>query len=137
MDAGEGRKGQDVTQGLGVQTVLVVDEDPLVRQAFRALLTRDGYRSLQAESLSQAMALVRDEAVDLVITDLEFGGRAAPEAPARIRQIRDLPVIAVGADPAVWRSVAARSGAVFLKKPADIGAIRAAIAACLPNRTEE
>ena len=116
-----------------METVLVVDEDPLVRRAFRALLSRAGYRILQAGDLSVGVALARSEAVDLVITDLEFGGQPKPEAPSRFQQVRDVPVIAVCADPGLSER-AARCGIKVLKKPPDVSQIRAAIADCLAHR---
>jgi CheY-like chemotaxis protein len=49
-------------------TILVVDDDSLIRYALRDALTGDGYRVLEAETAAEAVAKSRD-GVDLVLLD--------------------------------------------------------------------
>jgi CheY-like chemotaxis protein len=51
-------------------TVLVVDDEPLVRNAFTRVLERAGHRVVRAEHGRAALELLRCEVVDLVITDV-------------------------------------------------------------------
>ncbi len=58
------------------QTVLVVDDDPLVREISAHLVESLGYRSLRAEHGRQALDMVLDETgrIDLVLTDVSMPG---------------------------------------------------------------
>lgn len=57
-------------------TVLVVDDDELVREMMAAFLSRRGYRVIEAGSADQAVRLL-DAArpVDVVLTDVRMPGR--------------------------------------------------------------
>ena len=69
--------------------ILVVDDNVLVRESFTELLRHRGYSVLQAGDGEQALAVVRQNAIDLAIIDvmmptmggLEFRQRLADEAP--------------------------------------------------------
>ena len=69
----------DPTEGMevppparGTETVLVVEDDPQLRQLTRKLLEHHGYRVLAAESADAALALAAGEAqaIDLLLTDI-------------------------------------------------------------------
>ena len=65
----------------GVETILVVDDEPELRRAACRLLQRHGYRTIEAASGEEGLEQVRANrgAVDLVFTDLAmpgFGGKA-------------------------------------------------------------
>src|SRR5215472_13739786 len=51
-----------------IPTILVVDDEPLIRYALNDRLTSDGYRVVEAETAAQAIAKSR-EGVDLVLLD--------------------------------------------------------------------
>ncbi|WP_175577802.1 response regulator [Mongoliimonas terrestris] len=80
-------------------TVLVVDDDPLVRTVTAAMLEHHGFAVLEAGNGRDALALMgrgegRGESVDLLIVDFEMPGMngiAVAEAIGRTRP--DLPVI--------------------------------------------
>jgi CheY-like chemotaxis protein len=54
------------------QTVLVVDDEPLVRGLVRAVLESDGYTVVEADGPQRALELARShpERIDLVLTDV-------------------------------------------------------------------
>jgi PAS domain S-box-containing protein len=69
-----------VTTLLGSETILLVEDNDQVRSMARAMLTRQGYRVLEAESGHRALAILEenDEKVDLLFTDVimpEMNGR--------------------------------------------------------------
>lgn len=55
-------------------TILVVDDEPLVRNAFARVLERAGHHVLRAGDGREALDLLRTDIVDLVITDLMMPG---------------------------------------------------------------
>ena len=54
--------------------VLLVDDDPDVRQTVRGYLRRDGHDVIEAESLQEARQLMAIDGLGLVVTDLDIGG---------------------------------------------------------------
>lgn len=67
--------------------VLILDDDPAVRDAMRMLLKVHGYRVLTAATIAQAQQLVREHAgIDLLITDYRLtGAETGVEAIAALR----------------------------------------------------
>jgi sigma-B regulation protein RsbU (phosphoserine phosphatase) len=53
-------------------TILVIDDDPQVRSAFRRLLEHDGFRTLAAEDGVQGIAAFRSSPPDAVLLDLRM-----------------------------------------------------------------
>jgi signal transduction histidine kinase len=77
-------------------TILVVDDEILLRGAITRYLARLGYRVLEASDAEQAeFALQRaDWHVDLMLTDVRMQGVSGPELTRRIRQrLPSLPVL--------------------------------------------
>lgn len=62
----------DSTDSKATLQILVVDDDPSIRLLCATSLTKAGYRVLQAEGSSEAMALYATSAgpIDLLLTDL-------------------------------------------------------------------
>jgi len=55
--------------------ILVVDDDPSIRGALHVALAKAGYSVVQARNGEEAIRLWRDQAADLVITDLHMPER--------------------------------------------------------------
>jgi two-component system cell cycle sensor histidine kinase/response regulator CckA len=70
----------------GSETVLLVEDDAMVRRLAEATLERAGYRVLTAPSGGDALRLAagRDGAIDLVITDVVMPGMPGPELAQRL-----------------------------------------------------
>jgi len=74
-------------------TVLVVDDEPTIREIVIQYLKRDGYRTLEAADGDRARELIETERPDLVVLDLMLPGTDGLELCRRIRAGSHLPVI--------------------------------------------
>ena len=124
--------------GAGAEaTILVVDDEPSVRESARRMLERTGYRVLVADNGSDALALLEQHAneIDIVFTDLvmpELGGSALAER-MRERGIAIPVIFASGyAEHPVVRHRPLPQGATLLQKPYAIDELRHAIRGLLP-----
>ena len=61
-------------------TVLVVDDEPTIREIVVSYLRRDGFRTLEAADGDHAHELVETERPDLVVLDLMLPGVGRPRA---------------------------------------------------------
>jgi CheY-like chemotaxis protein len=77
------------------RTVLVVDDEPEVRKLVTAMLTRNGYHVLTADSGENAVRLFRNNPdIDLLLTDVVAPGMSGPMIADQIAQIRpDIKVV--------------------------------------------
>jgi two-component system cell cycle sensor histidine kinase/response regulator CckA len=71
----------DALDGQGRHTVLVVEDEPAVRNFVASALRADGYRLLVAGSAEEALHLAedRDEVIDLLVTDAIMPGKTGIE----------------------------------------------------------
>ena len=76
-----------------VATVLVVDDEPIVREVVVRYLEREGYATLETGDGDDARALVERESPDLVVLDVMLPGTDGLELCRWIRSSSDLPVI--------------------------------------------
>jgi DNA-binding response OmpR family regulator len=74
-------------------TVLVVDDEPIVREVVVKYLRREGFRTLEAGDGDTACALVERERLDLVVLDLMRPGTDGLAVCRWIRARSTLPVI--------------------------------------------
>src|SRR5687767_14920879 len=74
-------------------TVLVVDDESIVRDVVVKYLRREGYRTLEAGDGDAALAIVEHERPDLVVLDLMLPGIDGLAVCRRIRARSELPVI--------------------------------------------
>ena len=66
--------------------ILVVDDEPMLRQAVKLLLEHDGEQVETAKSGEAALAALAQQTFDLIITDFSMPGMQGDELVARIRQ---------------------------------------------------
>jgi DNA-binding response OmpR family regulator len=74
-------------------TILVVDDEPIVREVVVSYLRREGYRTLEAGDGELAKTLVEREQPDLVVLDLMLPGTDGLSVCRWIRTRGSLPVI--------------------------------------------
>jgi DNA-binding response OmpR family regulator len=77
----------------GVSTVLVVDDEPIVRDVVVRYLARDGHRTLEAGDGEEARRLLERDAASLVVLDVMLPGLDGLELCRWIRARSDLPIV--------------------------------------------
>jgi len=100
--------------------VLVVDDEELYRRAIERILTRVGYNVLTARDASEALELVSDTTIDLVIADIQMPGINGLELVRQIHEIEpDLPCIVMTGYNTPENSIEALQAGAFwyLEKP--------------------
>ena len=74
----------------GSETVLVVDDQPLVRDLTARLLQRSGYRVIKANGGDEALAMAAryEGPLHLLLTDFLMPGMSGHELARRLREVR-------------------------------------------------
>lgn len=108
----------------GHSTVLVVDDDPRNRHLLASLLSREGFDCLTASGGAEALEILSQQAVGVVLLDLMMptvDGLAVLAAMTARGLLPAVPVVVVTAsDDRQMRHRALRAGAIdFLSKPLD------------------
>jgi len=104
-------------------TILVVDDDPQLRQSFEKLLTEEGHLVWTAATGEAALAIVKDRLPDLVIMDVRMPGMSGFETFQLMHAIEPrLPVIIMTAYGTTDTAIeATKLGAFdYVLKPFDI-----------------
>lgn len=102
------------------RTLLVVDDDPGLREAIVDTLTLTGYRCLEAEQGEMALRILQRQQVDMVITDVQMPGMNGMDLLSVLAQrYSQIPVLLMTAYGNIEDAVQAmRAGAVdYLAKP--------------------
>jgi DNA-binding NtrC family response regulator len=117
--------------------ILVVDDEPNLRRVLSAQLERDGYDVHTAEDGEQALSILKEHHIDLVITDLRMPRIDGMELLRRAQKIdAELPVVMITAHGTVDNAVEAlKTGAFdYLTKPFDQVEVRTIVAKALRTR---
>jgi len=121
----------------GRKQILVVDDEPNLRRVLGAQLMRDGYDVHTAADGEEALGILQENHIDLVITDLKMP-RLDGMALLRRSQALDaeLPVIMITAHATVDNAVEAlKTGAFdYVTKPFDQAEVRAVVRKALRTR---
>jgi len=73
------RRGIQLEEDEEYPTILILDHAEINRRLLRSMLKTERYRILEARHPSEALALISNEPVDLVILDLVLTGMSGPE----------------------------------------------------------
>ena len=75
---------------MNAQVILVVEDEPDIREGIRILLGGEGYTVLEAETGEKALTLIND-AVDLVILDIMLPGISGLKVCEELRKNSTVP----------------------------------------------
>jgi DNA-binding NtrC family response regulator len=104
--------------------VLVVDDEELYRRALERILRRVGHEVITARDAKEALGIVSEHPLDLVLSDIQMPGINGLELVRQIKDVSpDLPCIVITGYGSAEQSVEAlRAGAFwYLEKPFDQG----------------
>lgn len=105
----------DVTPPLAGQTILLVEDDPLIRDDTAEMLRRQGATVLEAASAEEALDALDGAAVSVLVTDVNLGEVNGPELARRAQAIRPgLKVVYASGDTV---PEANQVGSTLLRKP--------------------
>jgi len=119
-----------------LSTIMIVEDDPAIRNVLSELLTALGHGVVTAESAEKAVALLEVISPDLVITDVRMGAMSGIELCARIKsdpRYELTPVVVLTAIADIDARVAGLAAGAddFFHKPVDFNELRARLAALL------
>ena len=100
--------------------ILVVDDEPDIRQLLKIVLEKEGYVVIEAEDGEQAIALVKaDPALSLVVMDIMMPKMNGVSAASEIRAVSSVPILFLTAKSADTDKVLAfgSGGDVYIVKP--------------------
>jgi two-component system, cell cycle sensor histidine kinase and response regulator CckA len=87
-------RSRHIAEAEAAETVLLVEDDDVVRTVVAEMLEQLGRRVLQAKAPERALELAADEAIDVLLTDVVMPGLSGPELAARLQELRpDLRVL--------------------------------------------
>jgi PAS domain S-box-containing protein len=105
----------------GTESILVVEDDPQVRELMHRTLARLGYTIHEAEDADTALALFQTSGrIDLVVSDVVLPGMSGRELAERMRQInQDTVVLFMSGytEDAILRAGISSASVPFLPKP--------------------
>jgi PAS domain S-box-containing protein len=132
--AGEAAPGPAPAQPVhgGAETVLLVEDEQLVRHLTHEILRRHGYRVLEAADGVEALAVIRDhpDRIDLLLTDVVMPRMSGHELVELVRPIRpDMRILYVSgySEEAIARQGQLTEGIELLAKPFTPGLLTAKI----------
>jgi signal transduction histidine kinase len=105
----------------GTETVLLVEDAPMIRRLAREIMLRAGYTVIEASDAERAMQLARkEERIDVLLTDLIMPGPSGVELAEQLRSVRaSVRVLFMSgySDNAIMRDGLLGESAAFLQKP--------------------
>jgi two-component system response regulator PilR (NtrC family) len=116
------------------ERLLVVDDEPDLRTLYELTLLREGYELDSAETVAEALALLRDQRYQVVITDMRLPDGSGMDVLAWLEQQgRGERAIVITAFGSAENAVEAlKAGAYdYLTKPVDLRQFRAVVASAL------
>jgi diguanylate cyclase (GGDEF)-like protein/PAS domain S-box-containing protein len=120
-------------------TILVVDDEATMRRLLSRFLSLNGHQTLTASGGAEALALIRQERVNLVLLDLMMPGMTGIEVLRRLKadpELHDLPVIMISAEMEMDNvAECLKLGAEdYLPKPFNPVVLGARVSACLERQ---
>jgi two-component system KDP operon response regulator KdpE len=115
------------------RTILLIDDEPQIRRVLRASLTSHGASVLDVQNGEEALSLLRNQTVDLILLDMNMPGMGGLETCRAIRNGWDIPIIIVSVRESDKDKVEALDAGAddFVSKPFSFDELMARIRAAL------
>ena len=117
-----------------MENILVVDDEKNYTMIIGEILQEEGYTSITASSGMEALDILNNEIIDLILTDVKMPGMSGIQLLEKIKELNpDIPVIIMTAYGSVEKAVDAmhRGAYTFILKPFENQALIAHIAKAL------
>lgn len=123
-------------------SILVVDDEKIQRESLAGFLAKRGFQVFKSENVEQALDLVRQNTIDLILTDVKMSGASGYDLLQAVKELNpQITVIIMTAYGNVEEAVAAMKNGAFdyLTKPLDLDEVELLInrAFQLKQLTEE
>lgn len=121
-----------------LQTILICDDEPALREMVSDYLSGRGYKIEEAENPPAMRAKLEESLPDLIILDINMPGEDGLTALRTLRMDLDTPVIMLtAADEVVDRVIGLEMGADdYLGKPVDLRELEARVKVALRRRSQ-
>lgn len=121
------------------KTILIVDDEPMLREAAASYLEQKGFRVLTAETGSQALAMFERENIHFVVLDLMLPDVSGEDVCVQLRKGSRVPILMLTAKTAEEDQLnGLRLGADdYLTKPFSLKVLHARIEAILRRSQDE
>ena len=104
--------------------ILIIDDDPVVREAISRVLEGVGYDVVESADGNETTARSVLEEIDLVLLDLNLPRRSGWEVYERLRtQVPLIPVVIITGIPNQNQTALAAGASALMEKPIDVSAL--------------
>jgi two-component system response regulator PilR (NtrC family) len=120
-----------------IKQILVVDDELSMREFLQILLEKEGYAAKTAANTTDALAILQQKPVDLVISDIKMPGGSGLSFLEQMRSLgRQTPLILITAYASPEDAVRAMKGGAFdyITKPFNVAEIKAIIKNALQSK---
>ena len=109
-----------------MSTVLIIDDDPDIRDLYSTVLTGEGYRVTVAENCAEGDRSLRNQKIDLVILDIQLNQENGLDMLQRIIKFRAyLPVILCSAYNYYKNDISSWQANAYIVKSSDLTELKA------------
>jgi CheY-like chemotaxis protein/chitodextrinase len=105
-------------------SLLLVEDDQVVREAMAQLLEGEGYAVRSASNCDEALEIFKREEIELVLLDLNLGDQDGWQLFETLKEFRrELPIIVTSGESHRFAHVSASAASAILEKPLDLSAL--------------
>jgi class 3 adenylate cyclase len=125
---------------MNTQTILVIDDELIVREMIAEALQADGYTVVQAETGGRALEILTSHQIDIVLSDIQLPDTSGIDLAGRIRaQQPGLPIVMVTGLADAGKAIDALKLGVsdYITKPFDLNTLSTSIRNILDKEAEK
>lgn len=119
--------------------ILIVEDDNEINNLLKDFLLEEGYCTISAFNGIEALSILREEDVDIVLLDIMLPFQSGDVVLSKLRKFSDIPVIIISAKDSVQNKIdVIRMGADdYITKPFDLDEVLVRIEAVLRRSNKE